>query len=837
MRGIEEPCISGITVLLNTQKQLNPGVEFPGVCALSRSLQALLKRGWALSCQHLENTMKICTTISLNGEWQLTGRQECGAPASDNFAGTIRCNATVPGNIENDLYQAGIVGDPYVQLNAMSLRPYEFYEWVYSREFECASPVPMRLVCEGLDCIATCFINGKAVGSSENALISHVFNVPAELLQSGVNTIAIHLASANNAFRRYPLEGSSFSAFPFNYESIRIRKPAHAWGWDITPRFALGGIFRDIRLEEIPDFEIEECLLQTAEISDDKAVLFFSYKFNSCEYTIDDLEMVLEGRCGDSTWRASEAVWSVQGVFRVIVSNPLLWWPRHYGKANLYECTARLIRKSTGEVLAEKCFTTGIRQIRLFANPVWTERKTPDFQFIVNGKPVRIFGTNHVPADAMHFRDPDRLVKIVEMAADLDCNMLRIWGGGIYESDVFYDLCDREGIMLWHDFMMGCANYPQDEDFCRVLRTEAEAAVRRLRHHPSIALWAGDNECDCAAIWGMHLDPNANVLTRQILPDVCRRLDPGRPYLPSSPWSSTAAAEKAEAIGERDPMFFSPEQHLWGPRDYFKSNFYRTTRASFTSEIGYHGCPNVNSIRKFVSPGMEWPWNDNDEWNYHASNPFMKDNDFQNYRTRLMAEQIREMFGFIPDTLEEFAFASQICQAEAKKYFIELIRSRRKMSGILWWNLIDCWPQFSDAIVDYYYSKKLAYHYIRRIQREVLLLIPEDANWQRQVIAVNDSLQDVSGTFKVTDADAGTVTAEGEFSLKAGENRVIFSSRCSTTEQKLFLIEWQLSDGTRGVNHAITGHPRFSLEKYREWLQKIAALDNSFDTAKVGLGE
>ena len=123
------------------------------------------------------------------------------------------------------------------------------------------------------------------------------------------------------------------------------------------------------------------------------------------------------------------------------------------------------------------------------------------------------------------------------------------------------------------------------------------------------------------------------------------------------------------------------------------------------------------------------------------------------------------------------------------------------------------------------------------IQRDGAWLIPEDANWQRQVIAVNDSLQDVSGTFKVTDADAGTVTAEGEFSLKAGENRVIFSSRCSTTEQKLFLIEWQLSDGTRGVNHAITGHPRFSLEKYREWLQKIAALDNSFDTAKVGLGE
>ena len=199
-----------------------------------------------------------------------------------------------------------------------------------------------------------------------------------------------------------------------------------------------------------------------------------------------------------------------------------------------------------------------------------------------------------------------------------------------------------------------------------------------------------------------------------------------------------------------------------------------------------------------------------------------------------MAEQIREMFGFIPDNLEEFAFASQICQAEAKKYFIELVRSRPKMSGLLWWNLVDCWPQFSDAVVDYYYSKKLAYHYIRRIQHKVLLLIPEDTNWQRQVIAVNDSLEDLSGSYKVTDADEGTIFAEGVFTLKAGENRVIACRRSTTTDKKLYLLEWELSDGTRGVNHAITGHPCFSLDKYREWLGKIAALDNTFAPENVG---
>ncbi|MBO7741299.1 MAG: hypothetical protein J6S21_01975 [Victivallales bacterium] len=781
--------------------------------------------------------MKSITNISLNGEWQLFGREECGAaPAPALAEASFSCTASVPGNIENELFRAGVVEDPYLYMNAQQLRPYEFYEWVYSREFICDRPAAMRLVCDGVDCIATYFVNGHEIGHSENAMIPAVFPVPAEYLQAGSNTIAVHLASANNAFRKYPLQGNALSAYPFNYESTRIRKPAHAWGWDITPRMPLGGIFRDIRLEEIPDWEIEECMLNTELMEEESVRLMFAYKFNSCEYTIKDLEMTVDGKCGDSTWHGSEAVWSVQGVFRITVKNPLLWWPRHYGKANVYECIARLRRRSTGEVLAEKHFTAGIRQIKLIADEVWTEKDSPDFQFVVNGKPVRVFGCNHVPADALHSNDPQRLVKIVEMAADLDCNMMRIWGGGIYESDEFYDLCDREGIMLWHDFMMGCANYPQDQDFCNVLRAEAEAAVRRLRQHPSIALWAGDNECDCCmSFWGIPLDPTQNVLTRAVLTDVCRRMDPFRSYLPSSPWYSPAAIRKANELdGNKDAMFFAPEQHLWGPRDYFKSDFYRTTKASFTSEIGYHGCPNVSSIKKFISPEKQWPWNDNEQWNFHASNPFLPDNDFQNYRTALMAEQIREMFGFIPDNLEEFACASQICQAEAKKYFIELIRSRTKMSGILWWNLIDCWPQFSDAVVDYYYSKKLAYHYIRRVQNKVLLMVPEVANWQRQVLAVNDSLEVQKGTYQVSDGDTGEIIAEGSFTLNPGEIKAVYKTRTCTTEQKLIILKWNLEDGTRGVNHAVTGHPQFSLPKYREWMTKIAALDNSFDPANVG---
>lgn len=775
--------------------------------------------------QHLEQ--------SLNGIWQLSGRMESGLPPRIFSDAEFTISAAVPGNIELDLFNSKLIDDPYVKCNAMALRKYEFYEWLYTREFEYDGVERnIELIAEGLDCCAEIFCNGQSIGSSANALIPHRFNLTGAL-RNGLNVIAIHISSANNVFRKFPYEASVLSAYPYNYESTRIRKPAHAWGWDITPRMALGGIFRNITLKEVPAYRIEDDFLQVSGCPNETARMFYGYKIEVPEYSFDDLEMTLDGHCEESVFHAEEAVWSAQGVMQFYIDHPRLWWPRHYGKADLYEVTACLRRKSTGAILAEHKFNTGIRSIKLQAKPVWTESPEPDFQFIVNNVPVRLFGCNHVPADALHSQDEPRLQKILDMACELECNMIRIWGGGIYESDAFYDRCDREGIMLWQDFMMGCANYPQDGDLQQIMQTEAESVVRRLRQHPSIALWAGDNECDCLTTWGFPLDANKNVLTRQILPDVCRRQDPTRIYLPSSPWYSPEAVQRAEAHDNPDAMFESAEQHLWGPRDYFKSDFYRNTHASFVSEIGYHGCPSVSSIKQFVSPENLWPFANNQEWNYHASNPFMQDHSFLNYRTDLMARQIKEMFGVIPDTLEKFAIASQICQAEAKKFFLELARSRRKFSGLLWWNLCDCWPQFSDAVCDYYFNKKLAYYYIKRLQQPFLIMLPEPACYRQSIIACNDSNSTVSGRYSIYDAENDQEFAAGDFDLAAGTIKELSSITVCTTDKKLLLIKWQLTDNTTGCNHALCGNPQFDLDKCVQYLEKIAQLDNSFNPAKI----
>jgi len=527
------------------------------------------------------------------------------------------------------------------------------------------------------------------------------------------------------------------------------------------------------------------------------------------------------GRCGDSVFTHRAAVWSTAGVMGFEIAEPKLWWPRGYGSPDLYQVTVQLLKHD--RVLCQRELALGIRTVDLAVGDLSTAKPEPDFQFYVNGVPIRVHGANHVPADALHSRDAERLPQIIAMAVDLNCNMLRLWGGGIYEDDIFYRLCDENGILIWHDFMLGCATYPHDEEFLAVIRKEAEVIVKRLRQHSSIAMWGGDNECDCLRTWHQmkEVDPNQNRITREVLPQVLRRLDPRRPFLPSSPWYSPAAVKLSGSdLGRTESLL--PEQHLWGPRDYFKSDFYRNNTASFTSEIGYHGCPDAESIRKFISSGRVWPMTDNPEWDYHASNPYLGDDNYLNYRTTLMADQVREMFGFVPDNLDDFVLASQICQAEAKKYFIELVRSKDKMSGLLWWNLIDCWPQFSDAVVDYYFKPKLAYYFIKLVQQDLIVTVLEASSWQQKVLVINDGNCERNGSYRVFDAVTHEVFSEGKFALAAGTRQVVAQVKVCTTQQRLLLIEWELANGLRGVNHAVCGYPQYDFNKFKTgWLPAI----------------
>ncbi|MBE0699394.1 MAG: glycoside hydrolase family 2, partial [Anaerolineaceae bacterium] len=406
------------------------------------------------------------------------------------------------------------------------------------------------------------------------------------------------------------------------------------------------------------------------------------------------------------------------------------------------------------------------------------------------------------------------------MIEDLGCNIIRCWGGNVYESERFFNRCDEIGALVWQDFAYACTVYPQTAEFLSRVQTEVEAVVRRLRNHPSLALWCGDNEIDAGYV-GNGLSPEHNRLTREVIPHVLQRLDPYRHYVPSSPYIPPSLSEVSNSYD------FTPEQHLWGPRNYYKSPYYLEHSAHFIGEIGYHGCTNVESIRKFISPEHVWPWQDNPEWRFHDVSHH---SGFDRDRIKLMANQIKEVFGHIPEDLDSFVLASQISQAEAKKFFIEYTRARKwATSGLIWWNVIDGWPQFSDAVVDYYFSKKLAYHYIWRSQRPVLVSLGEPGSGKYlPVIVCNDTNQPADVKYNVCDAASGQTVSAGQILLPAGQTWQADRIRGYASDQRLFLLEWEV-DGQHFGNHFLSGTPPFSLEQYREWLKQIAKLPRAFD--------
>ncbi|MBQ9692292.1 MAG: glycoside hydrolase family 2, partial [Clostridia bacterium] len=490
-------------------------------------------------------------------------------------------DAVVPGNLEIDLQRSGVIDDPFYGKNFFD-RSCEYLHMFYTKEFEFAGDMKRPvLVFEGIDTCADIYLNGFFVGYSENMLIPHEIEV-AGVIKPGKNTLTVHIKPAVIEARKYPLALNE-NALKYNYESLYIRKAPHMYGWDIFPRIVSGGIFRPVYIEERNADRISEFYGYTAAINSNGARLYFAYNTEIESDDITRYSVKLEGVCGDSRFSATSKLYHTGGRLSFTVKEPKLWWPRNAGEQNLYDVTFTLYKD--GEIADVHTTRLGIRTVELDRTSTTNEKGEGEFRFIVNGKPVFCMGTNWVPIDSLHSRDAERLPHILPMLTDIGCNIIRIWGGGVYEDEQLYKYCDEQGIMVWQDFIMGCAVYPQDEDFQRKIRDEATVIVKKLRMHPSIILWAGDNEDDFVYYyqWGgaIRRDPNTNLLTRKVLPEVLRMHDYVRPYLPSSPYVDEEAYKTGASISE---------DHLWGPRDYFKGGYYKNNVSHFASETGYHGC-------------------------------------------------------------------------------------------------------------------------------------------------------------------------------------------------------------------------------------------------------
>jgi beta-mannosidase len=766
--------------------------------------------------------------ISLNGSWKLfyfpQGKYQISNPDQLKTQGLTSIEASVPGEVALDLSRKGeLPADLLIADNITKLRPYELYEWWYQREFSTPAGIAGRRVelrFQGVDCLATYWLNGKKLGETADAMVEQSFDVAGMLNGAGANLLTVRLSSpiVEAASKRYDPAYTN-SAGKTNQEAVWIRRPAHSYGWDIMPRAVSAGLWRPVELIVHAKHEITDMYFTTLSVEPGRATLAVSYELTTDLALLPQLRLRVGGRCGESTFSYDHKVEFTAGRFEVEVQNPRLWWPRGYGDPNLYKVTTQLLQNE--KVIASREDTVGVRKLELIRTETTSLEKPGQFLFKVNGVPILVKGSNWVPADAFHSRDASRYEKILALFIDLGCNFLRSWGGNVYEDDAFFDICDRNGIMVWQDFSMACAIYPQTPEFLEVMRKEAISVVRKLRNHPSLTLWSGDNEID-ASFYDAGLDPAHNKITREILPQVVFQDDPYRPYLPSSPYMSPEVI----ATGNLKLM---PEDHLWGPRDYFKSPFYTQHTAHFVSEIGYHGCPSLSSIKRFIDAQHLWPWQDNPQWVLHSTD--MTGNP---YRIKLMASQVKELFGVVPDDAQDFILASQVSQAEAKKFFIEMTRLNKwRSTGLIWWNVMDGWPQFSDAIVDYYFNKKLAYYYIRRVQQPVCVMVDEPKDWYCRVVAGDDSREDATGHYRVWDADSGDTLLEGNYAVKANDNLELGRIPVFHSGKRLFLIEWT-ANGKKFTNHYLQGFPPFSLDQYKSWLLKIAALQSDFDAASIG---
>ena len=745
--------------------------------------------------------------ISLNGAWRLycveekKGQNPPFGVCPDVAAPKYDVTAAVPGNCQLDLYRAGLMPDPFFGDNYYQYVPLEHCGWVYERDFTFEGAAPEESVWlrfDGIDTIADVFLNGTCVGHTEDMFVEHEFDVTG-VIAPGVNRLLVHIFSSVNYARGqdYPVamqEDAGRTQIPY------LRRPAHSFGWDIFPRMMTAGLWRDVTLVTKSPARFTEVYYAVTEADEDSALLRYAFRFTSDEDDLEDILVKVHGRCRDRTFdfEVKSVFTAVNGAYRV--QSPCLWWPKGYGDADLYEVTASLYIK--GVLRDTRTDLIGLRTVRLERDFTPGAQK---FCFYVNGAPVFCKGTNWVPTDAFHSRCAGRMCKVMDLVSECGCNIIRLWGGGIYESEAFYSRCDREGILVWQDFAFANTTYPETPRFLETVADEVTKLIRKVRNHPCLCIYSSDNEVDMHYLNMRFAEYYARCpkFSHELIPSVIKQHDPYRYYLKSSP-------EAPEGFTCDN----APEQHTWGARAYCKDPYYKDSAASFIGEAGFHGCPSPQSIRKFIPEDSLYPFINRYYAAHSTEDLRLHDGHGRNI---MMTKHLNILFGAVPDTLEEFAVLSQISQAEALKFFIERTRALKwRRTGIIWWNIIDGWPQISDAVVDYYFVKKQAFHYIKASQQPVLALVGELSGWGCPLIISNDTRKDAVVECTVTDYATGETLYSGETTVPAGENRTAAEIPLYASDKKLLLLDYTV-DGKRCFNHCIAGQVPFDPVVMKEW--------------------
>ncbi len=628
--------------------------------------------------------------------------------------------ATVPGCVHLDLMQAGEIPDPFYGTNDLEVQCVSEADWEYRHVFDCPPELlalrRVELVCEGLDTFAEVKLNGETVGQADNMFREWRWDVTG-LLRKENNELTVSFESPEARARALWEADKGISRTSYNPGRSYARKAQYAYGWDWGPQLNTCGVWRPIYLQGFDEGRISDVATRVSWSEDGKATVHVAVELEMLEGA--DLDVVAELTDEDGVRTAERHEQAPAGPATVDlalpVESPQLWWPAGMGEQNLYglSVTAR-----AGErVLGSRSLSIGLRRIELRREK---DEQGESFVFVVNDVPVFCKGANWIPADSFLPRvTPDDYDRLITAARDANMNMLRVWGGGIYEDDVFFDTCDRLGILVWADFMFACAAYPDYLDwFCDSVRAEAEYNVRRLRNHPSLALWCGNNENQ----WLRPGEPG-DILYDEVLPEVCARLDPATPYWPGSPYG-----------GEKPNDHNVGDQHFWdtwamwrAPEEMLACN------GRFISEFGFEAPPALETIRKYV-PSSE----------HHIQSRGMEHHNRNPRGTERLYCYLSRFFR-IPGEFDDQVYLMQLMQGEAIKMGVEHWRSRKfDTAGTLFWQHNDCWPVVSWSCIDYAGRPKALYHYTRRFYAPVLPVIKKRDGCYA-ITVVNDLLDPFTG--------------------------------------------------------------------------------------------
>jgi len=622
-------------------------------------------------------------------------------------------DARIPGEVHTDLLAAGLIPDPFDGDNERLLAWIGWCDWQYRTTFDWISSGHDRddLVAEGLDTAATITLNGHVIARTRNQHRSYRFEIGAHLVE-GPNDLVVDFRSPLEFAREQEqLLGARPKERPVAFNAIRKRASDFGWDWGVD--LSTSGIWRPLSIESWSDVRIAS-VRPLVDVIDGKGVLEAHIDLEWSDSVTGEQALTLSvagARAVDYVTPLTRLV-----TIRVEPDDVALWWPRGHGDQPLYDLSVTISGDAWSAAI-------GFRTVSLDTTP---DDDGVPFVIRVNGKPIFVKGANWIPGDALITRmTPDRYRSAITEAATANMNLLRVWGGGAYESDDFYDVCNELGVLVWQDFAFACAAYSEEDPLKGEVEAEAREAVTRLSKHPSLALWNGCNENIWAYVeWGWAKNlvglTWGNGYYRDLLPAVVAELDPTRPYSPGSPFSFLDYAHP------NDDRFGT--MHIWDVWNQVDYAGYAEHDPRFASEFGFQGPPAWSTLVDVVHDDPLTP--DGEQMLVHQ-----KAEDGNLKLSRGLGEHLPR-----PETIEQWHWATQLNQARAVTFALEHFRARYPHNfGAVVWQLNDNWPVISWSAIDFHGRRKPLWYALRASFADRLLLMRPGTNGALQVVAHNDT--------------------------------------------------------------------------------------------------